>query len=178
MLARRLSRGRTFAFPRKARGAERPGRARRASGLPIGWPERWRRAGFDGWGGNNWRPSSLKRTKAAAPSAMRLSQASCELIEGSGPRTGSGAVSTTAARYKRRDKQFDTHQYRRYLPRGNGCDVLQCTYRPEPEWLWFKWLCWITRGIGLERWVWRKRARRRCRAVSSYSDLLRISTSQ
>jgi len=91
---------------------------------------------------------------------------------------GRGAVSTAAARYERRDKQFDTHQYRRYLPRGNGCDVLQCTYRPEPEWLWFKRLCRIKRGIRLERWVWLKRARRRCRAVSSYSDLLRISPGQ
>ena len=43
-----------------------------------------------------------------------------------------GAVSTTAAGCRRPDKQFVTHRYRRYLPSGNGGDVLQCTHKPEP----------------------------------------------
>jgi hypothetical protein len=35
------------------------------------------------------------------------------------------ATNTTAARRKRPKEQFDTHQHRRYLPGGNGRDVLQ-----------------------------------------------------
>jgi len=39
------------------------------------------------------------------------------------------------AHLKRHNNQ---HLNRRYLRRGNGCDVLQRTHRPEHEWLWIE----------------------------------------
>ena len=59
----------------------------------------------------------------------------------------SGAITrTTATRRRRSDKQFATHQYRRHLPTGNGCDVLQRGQRPEQRGLRIKY------GVAIEHW--------------------------
>src|SRR5262249_38218257 len=59
----------------------------------------------------------------------------------------SGAITrTTATRRRRPDKQFATHQYRRNLPTGNGCDVLQPGQRPEQRGLRIKY------GVAIEHW--------------------------
>jgi hypothetical protein len=54
-------------------------------------------------------------------------------------RGSANVTNTTATRCKRPKKQFDTHQHRRYLPGGNGRDVLQCGHRPEQRGLRDAW---------------------------------------
>jgi hypothetical protein len=55
------------------------------------------------------------------------------------PRGSANITGTAATRYRRRDKQFAAHQYRRHLPTRNGRDVLQRGQQPEQRRLWIKW---------------------------------------
>jgi hypothetical protein len=62
------------------------------------------------------------------------------------------ATATTGAWCRRPDKQFDPSKQRPYMYRGNGCDFLQPTHRPEPRGLRIE-----HRVFGIERHVWNQR---------------------
>ena len=69
----------------------------------------------------------------------------CTALDGLA-RSSANVTHTTTTRYKWPDKQFATHQYRRNLPTGNGCDVLQRGQRPEQRGLRIKY------SVAIEYW--------------------------